>query len=153
MKRMATFLKNKKASFDYELLDRYEAGMDLLGFEVKSLRDRRGSLEGAHVVVRGGEAYLVGATIPPYQPANTPKGYDAERTRRLLLNKKELLELAGKEAQKGLTIIPISVYSKGPKLKLEIAVSKKKKAHDKRETLKKRDAEREIQRTIKSIRE
>ena len=123
--------------------------MDLFGFEVKSLRNKMGSLEGSHVTVRGGEAYLIGATIPPYQPKNTPKDYDSARNRRLLLNKKELGELSGLESKKGLTIVPISVYNKARKLKLEIAVVRGKKKHDKREDLKKREAKRTIERTLK----
>lgn len=140
---------NKKAHFNYELMDTFEAGISLLGQEVKSLKKNQGSLLGAHVIVRGGEAYIVGMHIPPYQPNNTPKEYDPDRTRRLLLTKKELGELAGAEAQKGLTIVPISVYSKKRKLKLQIAIARGKKKYDKRETLKKRDAEREINRTLK----
>lgn len=140
---------NKKAHFNYELKETFEAGIALLGQEVKSLKKNQGSLLGAHVIVRGGEAYIVGMHIPPYQPNNTPKDYDPDRTRRLLLTKKELGELAGAEAQKGLTIVPISVYSKGRKLKLQIAIARGKKKYDKREALKKRDAEREIARTLK----
>ena len=146
---MPTLVKNKKAHFNYELLDKFEAGMVLRGFEVKSLKKGQGSFEGAHVVIRGDEAFLVGATIPAYQPANTPKDYDPARTRKLLLNKKELNELSGAERQKGLTIVPISVYTKGNKLKLGIAIAKGKKKYDKRETIKKRDVEREVARDIK----
>ena len=140
---------NKKAHFNYELMETFEAGIELLGQEVKSLKKNQGSILGAHVIVRGGEAYIVGMHIPPYQPNNTPKDYDPDRTRRLLLTKKELNELTGAEAQKGLTIVPISVYSKGRKLKLQIAIARGKKKYDKRETLKKRAAEREIARTLK----
>ncbi|MBI2046319.1 MAG: SsrA-binding protein SmpB [Parcubacteria group bacterium] len=145
-----TLIINKKAHFNYELMEKFEAGMSLFGLEVKSLKKNQGSLLGAHVIVRGGEAYIVGMHIPPYQPNNTPKEYDPDRTRRLLLTQKELGELAGAEAQKGLTIVPISVYSKGRKLKLQIAIARGKKKYDKRETLKKRDAEREIARTLKN---
>ena len=141
---------NKKARLEYELLETYEAGIELLGFEVKSLRAGQGSLEGAHVLVRGGEAYLVNMRISPYQPANTPKDYDPERSRRLLLTKSEIGELAGYEHQKGLTIVPISVYNKGRKLKLEIAVARGKKQRDKRQDLKRRDDERDIERTLKN---
>ena len=98
---------NKKAHFNYELMETFEAGIELLGQEVKSLKKNQGSILGAHVIVRGGEAYIVGMHIPPYQPNNTPKDYDPDRTRRLLLTKKELNELTGAEAQKGLTIVPI----------------------------------------------
>jgi SsrA-binding protein len=147
---MAIFINNRKASFHYEILETFEAGMELLGFEVKSLRGKKGSLEGAHVTIRGGEAYLIGMHIPPYQPANTPEEYDPARNRRLLLTKKEIGRLSGIERQKGLTIVPISVYNKNKKLKIMIAVARGKKKHDKREILKKRDAERHIARTLKN---
>ncbi len=147
---MATLIENKKARFNYELLKQYEAGIELLGYEVKSIRNKMGSLEGAHVVVRGGEVFLVGATIPPYQPSNTPESYDPARTRKLLLTKKEVSELAVKESAKGLTIVPISLYSKGRLLKLQIAVARGKKKRDKREDIKKRDDKRDIERTLKT---
>lgn len=146
---MAIFIKNKKAYFNYEILEQFEAGMELFGFEVKSLRDKQGSLEGSHVTIRGGEAHLIGATIPPYQPANTPKDYDPARNRRLLLSKKEIGKLGGLENQKGLTIVPLSVYNKNAKLKLSIAVARGKKKHDKREAIKKRDTEKELKRSLK----
>ena len=149
---MATFLTNKKATFDYEILEKFEAGIELVGHEVKALRNKMGSLEGAHVVVRGNEAFLVGATIPPYQPANTPPDYDPARSRRLLLNEKEIGQIAGQESKKGLTVVPISLYNKGRHLKLNIGVVRGKKKHDKRETIKKRDTKRDIERTLKERR-
>ncbi|MBI5077750.1 MAG: SsrA-binding protein SmpB [Candidatus Yonathbacteria bacterium] len=142
-------VQNKKIHFNYEILERYDAGVELSGGEVKSLRAGRGSLEGSHVTVRGGEAFLIGATIQPYQANNAPKGYDATRNRRLLLTKDEIAELSAQESKKGLTIVPVSVYSKGHKLKVEVAVVRGKKTHDKRETLKKREAERDVMRDIK----
>lgn len=145
-------VQNKKIHFNYEILERYEAGIELLGVEVKSLRAGRGSLEGSHVTVRGGEAYLIGATIQPYQAGNLLKGYEATRNRRLLLTKDEIAELSAQESKKGLTIVPVSVYTKGRKLKVEIAVVRGKKTHDKRETLKKRESERDIMREIKGSR-
>lgn len=144
-------IENKKAHFDYLIQDRYQAGIELLGVEVKALRAKHASLEGAHVTVRGGEAYLIGATINPYQPNNAQVGYDANRNRRLLLTKEEIAELAKAEDTKGLTIVPISVYNKQRKLKIEIGVGVKKKQHDKRETIKKREAERDIARDTKSF--
>jgi SsrA-binding protein len=147
---MAGVVENKKAHFNFEILERFEAGLELLGSEVKSLKAKQGSLEGSHVVIRGGEAYLVGAFIPPYQPSNkVNEGYDPQRTRRLLMTKKELHTLAEKEGQKGLTIVPIMVYNKGRRLKLEVAVARGKKKYDKRETIKKRDVERDLRRTLK----
>src|SRR3989344_1570852 len=142
-------IQNKKAYFNYEILEKFEAGIELLGSEVKSLKGSQGSLEGAHVTIRGSEAYVTGMHISPYQPKNMPKDYDPLRNRRLLLTKKEIDKLGGAENQKGLTIVPLSVYNKGRKLKLEIAVVRGKKKYDKRETIKKRDTEREIGRDIK----
>ncbi len=142
-------IEHKKARLQYEFLEEYEAGLELLGHEVKSLRAGQGKLEGAHVIVRGGEAFIVGMSVAPYQAANTPKEYDPARTRKVLLTKKEIGVLAGAEGQKGLTIVPISIYNKGKKLKLRIAVARGKKKKDKREDLKRRDAKREVERTLK----
>src|SRR3954469_17420697 len=106
-------IENQRVGFDYEILETIEAGLELLGFEVKSLRAGLGSLKGARVVARGGEAYLVGATIPPWQVKNAPESYDPERTRRLLLKSKEISRVAAAEGAKGLTVVPLSVYNKG----------------------------------------
>lgn len=143
-------IENKKARFDYELLETYEAGAELFGFEVKAVKKGMGSLEGSRVVVRGGEAFLAGASIAPYQAGNTPASYDKERTRRLLLNKKEIAMLAAAESKKGLTIVPIKWYNRGRLLKLEVAVARHKKQYDKRATLKERDTKRQIERTLKN---
>src|SRR3989344_6423202 len=143
-----TLIQNKKAYFNYEILEKYEAGIELLGFEVKALKKGQGSLEGAWVAIRGSEAFVVNMNIPPYQPKNTPKEYEPERPRRLLLGRRELQELSKIEKAKGLTIIPLSVYNKGKKLKLEIATVKGKKKFDKRESIKKQDTEREIRRSL-----
>lgn len=142
-------IQHKKARFDYEILEEFEAGLELHGHEVKSLRGKQGKLEGSHVIVRGNEAYVVGMSVPPYQPKNTPQSYDPERSRKLLLTKKEISRLAGFERQKGLTIVPLRVYNKGNKLKVKLAVARGRKAHDKRAVLKKRETEREIRRTLK----
>jgi len=135
---------------NYEMLEEFEAGLELLGHEVKSLRAKHGKLEGSHIVVRGGEAYIVGMSIPPFQTANTPNDYDPDRSRKLLLTKKELHTLAELESQKGLTIVPISVYNKGSKLKVKIAVARGRKKYDKRAVLKERDTQRDIRRTLKN---
>src|SRR4029078_13081127 len=137
------------ARFDYEVLEKYETGIELLGTEVKSVRGGLMSLERAYVIIRGGEAYLINANIPPYQLKNSAKDYDPLRNRRLLLTKKEIAELGGNEKNKSLTIVPISVYNKARKIKVEIALVKGKKKFDKRETLKKRDTDREIRREYK----
>ncbi len=146
---MPHYAENRKARFNYEILEKYEAGIELLGSEVKSVRGGQMSLEGAFVIVRGGEVYLINATVPPYQVKNTPSDYDPLRNRKLLLTKKEITELSGNEKNKSLTIVPISVYNKGRKIKVEVALVKGKKKFDKRETLKKRDTDREIRRKIK----
>src|SRR6185295_5350370 len=96
---MADLLQNKKAFFNYEIMDKFDGGIELFGFEVKSLRKNQGSLEGSHVIVRGDEAFLTGASIPTFQPKNAPKDYEPLRNRRLLLNKKEISKLAGIESK------------------------------------------------------
>jgi|SRR3989344_219903 len=145
-----SLITNRKASFNYETLEKYVAGIELFGFEVKSLKKSQGSLEGAHVTIRGNEAFVVGMFIPPYQTNNTPKDYDPYRNRRLLLKKKEIQTLSKIEGTKGLTIVPISVYNKGTKIKLDIATAKGKKKFDKRETLKKRASLRDVERDLSS---
>lgn len=143
-------IENKKARFEYEILETHEAGAELFGFEVKAIRAGMGNLEGARVVVRGGEAFLVGATVSPYQQKNTPGSYEPGRSRRLLLTKKELEGLLATESQRGLTLVPIKWYSKNRRIKLEVGVGKRKKKYDKRATLKERDTKRHIDRTLKN---
>ena len=145
-----TLVEYKKARLKWQPLEEFSAGIELLGTEVKSLRGKLGSLEGARVVVRGGEAFLVGMTIPPYQAANAGKGYDAERTRRLLLSKHEIARLADAEAKKGLTIVPFEMYNSKGLVKLRLAIVRGKGKSDRREDLKKRDAMRERERVLKS---
>jgi len=146
---MTTYVNNKKAHFDYEILEKYEAGIELLGFEVKSLKGSQGSLEGAYVIIRGGEAYVMNMFVPPYQENNTPADYEPRRNRRLLLSKKEMNELANTEADRGLTIVPISIYNKSNLIKVTVAVVRGKKKFDKREVTKKRETDREIRRDFK----
>ena len=147
---MSDFVQNKKAYFDYEFLEQYEAGVVLTGHEVKSIRANKASLNGAYVIIRGGEAYLVNASISPYQVANTPKGYDPERARKLLLSKKQIEELEQGSEKQGLTIVATRWYNNKRKVKLGIALARGKKKADKRETLKARDNKREIDRIMKS---
>lgn len=142
-------IENKKARIRFTAVETYSAGMELTGGEAKSLRGKHGSLDGAHVVVRGGEAFITGMTIPPYQVKNTPNGYDPERPRKLLLSKKEVLELAEAEGKKGLTIVPLEVYN-NRYLKVRIAVVKGKSNVDRREDIKKREANRDIERVMKN---
>lgn len=146
---MSTYLDNAKARFDYEFLENFSGGIELLGFEVKSVRAGHGSIAGAHIVARGGEVFIVGMRVDPYQVGNTPKDYDPERTRKVLVTKSEIQVLSDAEAKKGLTIVPISLYNKGGKIKVSFAIARGKKKFDKRETLKKRDTDREIRRELK----
>lgn len=146
---MANYFENRKAHFNYEILKKYEAGIELLGMEVKSIRQGKMSLEGAYLIVRGGEVYLINSSIPPYQIKNTDKDYDPLRNRKILLTKKEITELADSEKNKSLTIVPLSVYNKNRKIKITVALVKGKKKYDKRETIKKRDTDRELRREYK----
>jgi len=145
-----TLLEYKKARMRYAVAETFSAGIALSGGEVKALRGKLGSLDGSRVVVRGGEAFILGMTIPPYQAANSPSGYEPDRARRLLLTKKEIAELADAEGKKGLTIVPLEVYTSGRNVKARIAIVHGKGAHDRREDLKKRDAARETSRLIKN---
>ncbi len=140
--------ENRRARYDYEILDTYEAGLVLHGYEVKSIKTGRVSLRGAYVVIKNNEAYLINTLIPPYQPANTPDDYNPERSRKLLLNKSEIKSLIGKSKQKGLTLVPLKLYTKRGKIKLGLAVAKGKRKIDKREAIKKRETEREVQREL-----
>jgi SsrA-binding protein len=143
-----SLITNKKANFNYEITETLSSGVELFGFEVKSLRKGQGSLDGSYVTVRGGEAFLIGSFIPPFQENNTPADYDPRRNRKLLLTKPEIQKLAGIEKAKGLTIVPISVYNKGRFLKVDLGIGKGKKKFDKRETLKKQDTERDLKREL-----
>lgn len=143
-------IENRKAYRDYEILEKLEAGLELKGFEVKALKSGRGSLIGSHVIIRGGEAYIVGMDIPPYQPKNTPENYDSQRTRRLLLKKKEINYLSGKSRQKGLTLVPLEVYAKRGLVKIAFGVGRGLKKYDKRERIKEREAKIKIEREIKT---
>lgn len=143
---MPTLAKNAKARFDYEILETYEAGLKLLGHEVKSVRNGHMKLAGAFVHVRNNKAILVGANISPYPQAGPLPDYDPMHTRELLLSKKELNILRGKTDEDGLTIVPLSVYTKGPYIKMELGLGRGKKHYDKRETIKKRDLDRAMRR-------
>ena len=141
--------ENKKAGYDYEILDKYEAGIVLTGQEVKSIKTGKASIKGSYVVIRDEEVFLVGAIVSPYQPKNSPVDYDPQRTRKLLLKKAEIKELIGKSKEKGFALVPLKIYSKYAKIKLAFGLGKGKKKTDKRETIKKRDAQREIQKALK----
>ncbi|OGF52064.1 SsrA-binding protein [Candidatus Giovannonibacteria bacterium RIFCSPLOWO2_02_FULL_43_11b] len=146
---MPALIENKKVYFNYEILETYEAGLSLLGLEVKSLKNKNGNISGARVLIRGDEAFIVGMDIPPYQPNNTPEGYERERTRKLLLHKKEIAHLTGRAEERGLTIIPTKVYTSSGRIKIEIAIVRGKKKFEKRDKIKKRDIEREVGRNLR----
>lgn len=145
---MAVFAINKRASFDYEILETLEAGLKLKGYEVKSIAAGRANLSGAHAVLKGNEVWLLNLDIPPYQPGNTPEAYDSKRTRKLLLNRAEINQLIGRTKEKGLTLVPLKLYNKNGRIKVEIGLARSKKKGDKREAIKKRDTEREIRKSI-----
>lgn len=145
---MAVYAENRRARFDFELLDVFDAGIELIGPEVKSVRAGKASLAGSYVSIRGGEAFLLGSEIAPYQPKNMPEGYEPDRARRLLLSKAEIMALSKAENTKGLTIVPIKLYNKGRFLKCQVAIARGKKRFDKRESIKKRDTERDLNRTL-----
>jgi SsrA-binding protein len=147
---MSDIATNEKVRFNYEILETLEAGVELAGIEVKSLRTHGASLDGSYVIVRGGEAFLSNMNIPPYQAANTPSDYDPMRLRRLLLAKKEIADLAAIESKKGLTIVPLSMYNKEGKIKVSVGIVRGKKKFDKRQAIKKRDTERDIGRSLKN---
>ena len=177
-----SYIRNKKATFNYEIKESLEAGIELFGYEAKSVRAGKGNLEGSYIIVRGGEAFLIGALISPYQQANTPESYDERRNRRLILHKKEIQKLADLGRGNGETVVPIAFYNRasnrapsnaastkpGAKsaksnkrnkdsvpngiIKLEIAIVRGKKKHDKRQTISKRETSREIHREIKGYR-
>lgn len=146
---MKTLSENKKAYFNYLILEKFEAGISLIGQEVKSIKGGRINLAGSYVVLRGEEVYLVGASVPPYQPKNAPADYNPERSRKLLLKKTEIKHLIGKVKEKGLTLVPLRMYTKRGKIKLEFGMAKGKKKADKRELIKKREAERDMKRELK----
>ena len=146
---MKVFADNKNAYFNYEILEKFEAGIVLLGSEVKSIKTGRVSIRGSYIILKDNEPYLVGANIPPYQPKNSPADYNPERFRKLLLNRKEIDQLIGKTKEKGLALIPLKIYGKNAIIKLEFGIGKGKKKSDKRETIKKRETAREIERTLK----
>ncbi len=146
---MKQLSENRKARFDYEILETFEAGISLTGQEVKSVRKGGAQLTGSFVLVKPDGAQLLNAQIPPYQPNNTDPGYKPDRTRRLLLNKKEINYLLNKAKEGGLTIVPLSIYDKGRRMKLAIGLARHKKARDKRETIKRRETDREVRRTLK----
>ena len=145
---MSEYATNPKAGFDYEILETIEAGIVLEGHEVKSIKTGKVSIKGSYVKILTNEPLLIGATISPYQPANTPKNYDPQRSRKLLLSKREIADLVSKSRSHGTTLVPLKLYGKKGYIKLLIGIARGKKKYDKRETIKKKDVARAKQRGL-----
>ena len=154
---MRIFTENRKAAFDHEILEKFEAGLVLLGQEVKSIKLGRASLAGSYVISRGEELYLVGCHVPAYQPKNAPSDYLPEREKKLLMRKAEISYLKGRASQRGLTFVPLRIYTKDGKrpagrvsgrIKLEFALAKRIKKIDQRQVIKKREINREIREVL-----
>ena len=143
-----TITTNKRAYFNYQILETYEAGIELKGFEVKAIKSGRVNLAGSYAILKDSQIWLLNTDVPPYQPKNTPLDYDSKRSRRLLLKKTEIKGLIGKIQEKGLTLVPLKVYTKNRKIKIEIGLAKSRKKVDKRELIKKRESEKEIKETM-----
>lgn len=146
---MPFIAENRRARFDYEFLQKWEVGIVLSGAEVKSVKEGHINLKGAYVHLKDEEVYLINAHVARYAKSGTKSDYDAYRSRKLLMHKKEIAYLIGKMKVKGLTIIPLRVYTKANRIKLEIALVRPKKGEDKREDIKKREVSRQISRAIK----
>jgi SsrA-binding protein len=142
---------NRKAFFNYEILDRAEAGVRLLGSEVKSIREGGFNFRDAFVEFRDGELFLVGARIGPYSHSNL-QNHAEDRVRKLLLHKREILKLGGRATERGLTIMPLRAYFKGGRVKLEIGLARGKRAHDKRDAIKQKDIDRDARQEMRQRR-
>lgn len=147
---MTAMSENSKAYFNYEILEKFEAGIELRGYEVKAVKNGRANLTGAFATVKDGQIWLTNADIPPYQPKNTPEGYEPTRARRLLLKKSEIEYLISKLQSERLTVVPLKLYNKGGRIKVELGLARGKRKYEKRETIKKRETQREIRRTLKN---
>jgi len=143
---METLATNKKAYFDYEILEKLETGIVLSGMEIKATKTGKASLAGSFAIIRNNQAYLLNLSIAPYQPKNINFKYVPDRTRKLLLHKKQITYLLSKKRQKNLTLIPLRMYNKNGLIKIELGLAKGKRKFDKRETLKKKDLKRKIDR-------
>jgi SsrA-binding protein len=139
---------NRQARFRYELLEKFETGIALQGSEVKSLRDGKANLKDAYAIVRDGEVWLHNMHIAPYAPA-AGDGHDPERPRKLLMHKKEIERLIGKTQERGLTLVPTRIYFSGPRAKVELALARGKEQRDKRDTIREREQNREMQRALR----
>jgi len=144
-----TVVTNRKALHEYFIIDRYEAGIALKGTEVKSLRQRSANLQDGYAIIKNGEVWLLGLHISPFEKGNI-NNHDPKRDRKLLLHKQEIRRLVGKVAEKGLTLVPLRLYFKNNIVKVEIGLARGKKTYDKRESIKKRDVERQLRRDYSS---
>ena len=142
------YANNSRAGFDHEILETLEVGLVLKGYEVRSIKTGKISIKGAYVKIIHDTPYLVGATIPPYQPGNTPESYDPQAIRKLLMSKRQIVALTGLAKEQGLTLIPLKLYDKKGLIKLLVGIAKGKKKYDKREAIKKKDTARAKQRGI-----
>jgi SsrA-binding protein len=142
---------NRQASFRFHLLERFECGLVLTGTEVKSLRDSGAQLKDSYALIRDGELWLIGCYIPPYGPANRAN-HNPERERKLLLHRSEIDRLIGKTRERGLTLIPTRIYFSGPHAKIEIALARGKDRYDKRESIRRRETQREVERELHNAR-
>jgi SsrA-binding protein len=141
---------NKKAAYNYQFEEKFEAGMVLQGWEVKALREGKVQLTDGYVVVKGGELFMIGCQINPLKTASTHVSPDSVRTKKLLMHKDEIRRLIGKVEQKGYTLVPLNLHWKAGKVKCEIALAKGKAEHDKRHTIKEREGKREVERAMKT---
>lgn len=146
---MPVLVQNKKATYDYEILEDFDAGIVLYGHEVKAVKEGKMSLKGSYITIRKGELFLIGAKISPYQVKNTPENYHPERDRKLLITKKEIKYLMGKTTEKGLTLVPIKVYTKKTLIKVKFGLCRGKKKIDKRNKIKNREIDRNLRRNLK----
>src|SRR5437764_3078031 len=142
---------NRRASFRFNLLERFECGIVLQGTEVKALREGKAQLKDSYATVRDGEVWLIGAYIPPYGPASR-ENHEPERSRKLLLHRAEIDRLTGKTRERGLTLVPTRMYFRDGNAKVEIALARGKDVHDKRDTIRKREVAREVQRELREAR-
>jgi len=143
-------IANKRAFFDYQILEKFEAGINLLGAEVKAVRLGHADLSGSYVRIMGNEAYLINAKIFPYQYSR-PENYDEQRTRKLLLHKNEIIALKSKTEGQNLALVPLSMYTTKSFIKIEIALGKGKKQYDKKESIKRKDTQREVEQELEEV--
>jgi len=147
---MSVLAENRKAYFNYEILETFQAGIELLGFEVKAIKTGRVNISGAFAIIKDNQIWLTNADVPPYQPKNTPADYEPTRPRRLLLRRTEIKYLIGKMRNERLTLVPLKLYTKAGRIKLELGLGRGKRKYEKKEEIEKREVKKEIRRVLKS---